>query len=109
MLPQLLAADRETAVDDGVLSESARTHLRDDGRNSCQAARYLLGEAWRAADAAAEHDQLRIDDRDDRGESARHDLGFAGDDFARLLVSSRGGGEDAAGAAQSRTPTVVRP
>jgi hypothetical protein len=101
-VPQLVASDGETAVDDRVLAERARLHVGHDGRDLRQLGADLVREARRAADPAAEDDQLWIDDGHDRDERVRDHRGLGGNHLACAWVARGGRSEDAARAARPR-------
>jgi hypothetical protein len=96
LTPGQFGARGQAAVGDGVSAEGTDPDRGHDRCDLVELSGYRLGEFRGPANSAAEHDQLRVDDGDDRADRLGHQPRLFGHDRLGALVAGRGGFEDAA-------------
>ena len=97
LLPGEVGAGHQAAVHHRIGAERADPHVRHDRCDLPQFPRHLRRETRGLADAAAEHDERRVDDGDDAAQHPRDQPGLLGHHRHRPLVPGGGRGEHPAG------------
>ena len=89
-LPRVFGADRETALNNRLLTERTRSHF---DRKSDERAQLSLDESDEVVglpDPAAENDEVEVDDGGDRGDRSGDEIRLVGDDSLAERVTLLG-------------------